>query len=177
MTRIRVAAFAATAFLLAAPTLAFAHITLETPEAAAGGYYKAVLRVPHGCAGSPTTAIRVQIPDGVQGAKPMPKPGWKLEVKKVKLQQPYQDEGTTVTEDVGEIDWSGGNLPDAYYDEFIFRAKLPATEGKTIYFPVIQTCAKGEDKWIEIPAEGQGEDSVETPAPSLKLGKKTASDD
>lgn len=176
MIRFRLAAMAATC-LLVLPAAAFAHITLETPEAPANGYYKAVLRVPHGCAGSATTAIRVQIPDGVQQAKPMPKAGWQLTVKKQKLAQPYDVEGTKITEDVHEIIWSGGNLPDAFYDEFIFRAKLPADEGKTIHFPVIQTCATGETKWIDIPADGADDDSVEHPAPSLKLGKKTDSDD
>jgi uncharacterized protein YcnI len=176
MTRFRLAAMAATC-LLVVPVAAFAHVTLETAEAPANGYYKAVLRVPHGCAGSATTTIRVQIPDGVQQAKPMPKSGWQLTVKKQKLAQPYDVDGTKVTEDVHEIFWSGGNLPDEFYDEFIFRAKLPADEGKTIHFPVIQTCAKGEAKWIDIPAAGADDDSVEHPAPSLKLGKKTDSDD
>jgi len=59
-------------YLLAAGVLcafgtnaAFAHITLETQEAAVGSTYKAVLRVPHGCEGKATTAVRVQIPEGV----------------------------------------------------------------------------------------------------------------
>ncbi|TIM61759.1 MAG: DUF1775 domain-containing protein, partial [Mesorhizobium sp.] len=42
---------------------ALAHITLETQEAAVGSTYKAVLRVPHGCEGKATTAVRVQIPE------------------------------------------------------------------------------------------------------------------
>lgn len=176
MTRFRLAALAATC-LFALPAAALAHVTLETSEAPADGYYKAVLRVPHGCEGSATTTIRVQIPDGVKQAKPMPKAGWQLTVKKQKLAQPYDWYGTKVTEDVHEIIWSGGNLPDAFYDEFIFRAKLPGDEGKTIHFPVIQTCATGEAKWIDIPAEGADEDSVEHPAPALKLGKKTGDDD
>ncbi|HVJ43616.1 MAG TPA: YcnI family protein [Dongiaceae bacterium] len=176
MTHFRLAACAA-ACLILFPVAALAHVTLETGEAPADGYYKAVLRVPHGCEGAPTTAIRVQIPAGVKQAKPMPKPGWQLAVKKEKLAQPYDWYGTQVTEDVREISWSGGNLPDAFYDEFVFRAKLPDAAGQVIRFPVIQTCATGEAKWIEIPAAGAAEDSVEHPAPSLKLGPKAANDD
>ena len=52
-----------------------AHVTLETPQATIGASYKAVLRVPHGCDGSATTAIRVRIPAGIITVKPMPKPG------------------------------------------------------------------------------------------------------
>ena len=46
--------------------------------------YKAVFVVPHGCAGSATIKIRVQIPEGVIAAKPMPKPGWNVETIKGK---------------------------------------------------------------------------------------------
>jgi uncharacterized protein YcnI len=170
-------AAAAAILIAAAGGAAFAHVTLETSDAPANGYYKAILRVPHGCGGAATTAIRVQIPDGVQQAKPMPKPGWNLAVKTAKLKQPYEIEGTKITEDVVEIGWTGGNLPDADYDEFVFRAKLPDQTGKTIFFPVIQSCAKGEAKWIEIPATGQDPDSLENPAPSVRLGAHTDSDD
>ena len=62
------------AALTASP--AAAHITLETKQATVGSYYKAVFAVPHGCKGSPTVKIRVQIPEGVIGVKPMPKAGW-----------------------------------------------------------------------------------------------------
>ena len=44
---------------------ALAHVTLETREAPVGASYKAVLRVPHGCEGTATTALRVRIPEGV----------------------------------------------------------------------------------------------------------------
>ena len=59
---------------------AFAHITLQDKQAPVGSSYKAVLRVPHGCSGSATVALRVRIPSGFIDVKPMPKPGWKLDV-------------------------------------------------------------------------------------------------
>ena len=49
-----------------------AHVTLEQKQAPAGSYYKAVVQVTHGCAGSAMTAIRVQIPEGVPTAGQMP---------------------------------------------------------------------------------------------------------
>ena len=81
--------------LLASAVLAAdagAHVTLEQQEAIAGGFHKAVLRVPHGCDGSPTTMVRLRLPDGVTGAKPMPKPGWELATTRGPLAQP-----TTIT--------------------------------------------------------------------------------
>ena len=44
-----------------------------------GAPYKAVLRVPHGCEGAATIALRVRIPEGMIAVKPMPKPGWKID--------------------------------------------------------------------------------------------------
>ena len=87
------------------------------------------------------------------------------------------DEGTTITEDVREIDWSGGNLPDGFYDEFVFVASLPDQPGAVLHFPVIQECAKGTVRWIDIPAAGQTEDDVKAPAPALTLGPKRAGGD
>jgi uncharacterized protein YcnI len=172
MTRDMSAAVAAVALLAVSAPASLAHVTLETSEAPASSFYKAVLRVPHGCEGSPTVALRVQIPDGFMRAKPMPKPGWNLETVIRKLDQPYDYYGTMITEDVSEIIWSGGNLRDDFYDEFVFRAKLPDREGETIYISVIQECEKGVHRWIEIPAEGKTADDYEEPAPALTLTPK-----
>jgi uncharacterized protein YcnI len=153
---------------------ALAHVTLETQEAPVGASYKAVLRVPHGCDGSATTAIRIRLPEGVVGVKPMPKPGWKLETVTGKYPKTYTLRGAKLSEGVTEIAWSGGNLADAHYDEFVFTGAIAEElqPGRTIYFPVVQECQKGVHRWIEIPAGGHGgghgHDGPE-PAPGLKL--------
>ena len=159
------------ALLALGTSAAFAHITFETQEAAVGSTYKAVLRVPHGCDGKATTAVRVQIPEGVIAVKPMPKPGWTLQTKKGKYDKSYQLYGQAVTDGVKEVDWSGGSLPDEFYDEFVFRATLTADlpVGQKLYFPVVQECDGAADRWIEIPAAGQDEDALESPAPGIKL--------
>ena len=168
MNRNLLAAVAAGAMLLAGSP-AHAHVTLERTEAPAGGFYKAVLRVPHGCGGSPTIGLKVQIPAGVIEARPMPKPGWQISMASKPLDPPFEDDGIKITTAVSEIDWTGGNLPDAFYDEFVFRARLPKRPGTTIYFPAIQLCAKGEEHWIQIPAQGQNADDLDNPAPGVKL--------
>lgn len=153
---------------LAAP--ARAHITLETSEAPAGSTYKAVLRVRHGCEGASTTVIRVRIPDGVIAVKPMPKPGWTLETTVGPYPEPVPYFEQSLTEGVQEIIWSGGELPDEWYDEFVFRSHLPDGEaGQVLYFPVVQECGDTATRWIEIPAEGQVSDDLEEPAPGVTL--------
>jgi len=167
----------ATAFALTAPA-AFAHVTLETAETPQKAAYKAVLRIPHGCNGEATKAIRVQIPEGVIAVKPMPKAGWTIEVKTGAYAKSYDYYGTALTEGVTELAWTGGDLPDAYYDEFVFRAFLTDAlpVGSMVYFPVVQECATASERWIEIPAAGQSEDDLETPAPGVKVGEPGASD-
>ena len=66
--------------------------------------------------------------------------------------------------------WSGGNLPDDWYDEFVFTGFLSGDleAGKTLYFPVVQECEKGVHRWIEIPAGKTGE-RLDEPAPGIKL--------
>jgi uncharacterized protein YcnI len=150
----------------------FAHITLETREAPAGTTYKAVMRVPHGCDSSPTVAIRIKIPEGVVNVKPMPKPGWRIDMKKGKYAKTYEgSEGAKMTEGVVELSWSGGKLPNDNYDEFVFRAFLTGAllAGKPIYFPVVQECEKGVERWIEIPAEGKKLDDYPFPAAELMI--------
>ena len=162
-------AAAAGAVLAALATPAFAHITLETGSAPVGSGYKAVLRVPHGCDGAATTAISLKVPEGFISAKPMPKAGWTLDIKTGDYAQTYKLYGANVNSGATEITWSGGNLPDNEYDEFVVRGTLAGSlkPGDTLYFPVLQTCGDKEDAWIAIPAEGQPE--PETPAPGLKL--------
>ena len=47
------------AVFTASASAVLAHITLEKEEAPAESFYKAVLRVPHGCEGSATVKVRL----------------------------------------------------------------------------------------------------------------------
>jgi uncharacterized protein YcnI len=161
---------AAIAVLLTSP--AIAHVTLEHSAAPVGSFYKVVLKVPHGCEQSATVALRVTIPEGVISVKPMVKPGWTLAVNRGAYAKPYSFlHGAKFTEGPKEVVWSGGNLPDAFYDEFVISAfiagELPA--GGTLYFPVVQECEKGANNWVEIPSATKPADKLGSPAPGLKL--------
>ncbi|MBM3650836.1 MAG: YcnI family protein [Alphaproteobacteria bacterium] len=158
--------------LLACASAASAHATLETKQAPADSYHKAVLRVPHGCEGSPTLKVRIQVPDGVSGVKPQPKPEWVLQTTIGKLATPYDDgHGKMITEGVTEVSWTG-RLLDEHYDEFVMRVKLPNKPGEKLYFKAIQECEKGVHRWIEIPAAGKSGDDYKEPAPQLTLTPK-----
>jgi uncharacterized protein YcnI len=153
---------------LASPDAASAHATLERTEALTDSYYKATLRVPHGCEGSPTLRVRVLIPEGVTGTKPQPKPGWQLMIRRDKLSKPFTQHGKTITEDVAEVTWTG-KLLDEHLEEFGMMVKLPDAPGETLYFRTVQECEKGVHRWIEIPAAGQRWHELKEPAPFVKL--------
>jgi uncharacterized protein YcnI len=160
------------ALFLAASLPAAAHVTLEYQVANAGGYYKGTFKVGHGCGNSPVKQIVVTIPAGVQGAKPMPKAGWALEVTREKLAQPRQDHGKTITEEVSRISWTARTqadyLQNDWYDEFALQAKLPAQAGM-LYWPVVQVCEEGKVDWTEVPKPGQKLSDLKSPAAALEV--------
>jgi uncharacterized protein YcnI/copper(I)-binding protein len=157
--------------LALATVSALAHVTLEVREANAGTSYKAVLKVPHGCDGSATLKVRAQIPEGVIGVKPMPKPGWQVETTRGAYQRSYPYlHGQQIGEGVKEIVWSGGKLPDEHYDEFVFAGFLARDlKAGPLYIPVTQECETGEARWAEIPAAGQDAHALKAPAPALVI--------
>jgi uncharacterized protein YcnI len=162
---------AACGALMLSSSPVFAHVTLDVREAPTDSYYKAVFNVPHGCVGSPTTRLRVRIPDGVIGVKPQPKPGWEVATVKTKLATPVKgSHGEAITEAITEVSWSGGKLLDEHFDQFMMQVRLPnAPAGTILYFPVVQECETGVTRWIEIPRAGDKSGGLKEPAPALRL--------
>ena len=151
---------------------AFSHIVLQDRATAAGTSYRATLRVGHGCDGAATTGITVAIPSGFTGAQPMPKPGWTVRTVSGKLAQPYTSHGKTFTEGVTEISWTASSpdnaLPNDFYEEFVLRGTTPAKPGP-LWFKVVQTCARGVNAWVEVPATGISTKGLKSPAALLEV--------
>ena len=149
-----------------------AHVMLEKKDAKLGAGYKAVFGVPHGCKGAATTEVRIDIPEGVIAVKPMPKPGWKLSLEKGPYARSYAfHHGESKNEGVRSVTWSGGELPDDYFDQFVLSTFIAGEldAGTKLAFPVTQKCTSGEMRWSEVAAEGQDPHALEYPAPQLLL--------
>ncbi|HEV6967771.1 YcnI family protein [Roseateles sp.] len=161
------AALASLTALLAAGA-AHAHVVLDQPAAPAGSSYRASFRIGHGCDGAATRVVIVTLPEGLRGAKPMPKAGWTLTTTRRPLAAPYESHGKTIADELAEVRWTANTpadqLQDDWFDEFVLRAVLPAEPGE-LWFSVRQLCTRGEWNWAERP-------SAETPkprAPAVKL--------
>ena len=144
--------------LPAAPV--WAHVGFAKRQVVLAPSVELTLRVPHGCDGSPTLRLRLRIPRAVASERPQPKEGWTI--------------AQTGEGGAREVVWSGA-LPDKQTGEFSFTVTIEASAkaGDTIHFPVVQECAKGVSRWIDIKgAEAQGEerhDESSSPAPAIKL--------
>lgn len=151
---------------------AAAHVVLERSETPVGKPYKAVFKVTHGCEGSPTVKVIINFPEGVIAVKPMPKPGWQITTEKAKYARSYGFyHGATLSEGVRSVVWSGGSLPDDFYDEFVVSAFIAGElkAGQTLAFPVTQECEKGEMRWSETAPSPEHQHHLKWPAPTLKL--------
>jgi uncharacterized protein YcnI len=159
------------AALLAFAPAAEGHVVADPSEGPENGYFRTAFRVTHGCAGTATVAVTITIPPGVLSAKPQPKPGWTISMTRRPLDPPMPDgHGGKITEAVATVTWRGGPLPNDQFDEFGLSLRLPAGKaGTTLWFPAVQECERGENRWTEIPAEGQRWSDVKWPSPFVRL--------
>jgi uncharacterized protein YcnI len=148
----------AAAVVVAAAAPAAAHVTVQPPEAAQGGYAKLAFRVPNEEAKAATVKLEVQLPAGqtFESVSVRPLPGWTSAVST-----------TTVT-------WSGGRIEPGQFQEFeISVGPLPKVDELT--FKAVQSYDNGDVvRWIEpTPADGA---EPEHPAPALHLTAASGTD-
>jgi uncharacterized protein YcnI len=147
------------ASVLATARLAEAHVSIVSGPAASQKSQKITFGVGHGCSGADTIKIRVEIPAGISGVRPMASDFGQPKVVK---------DGTNVTEVTWEKDPVDLQTDDVQYYEVTLRARVDAPAFSTVLFRVFQTCQTvgpnpvvTEVPWIDPPG-GTGE-----PAPVL----------
>ncbi len=147
-TRLPLAAAAATgaAVLIAAP--AWAHIHTDPSAIQAGKEATVGFIVEHGCDGSPTTKMEIQLPEGATGISGV------------------DADGFTATVDGQIVTFAGGSLPDETEHAFEVTFTAPEDPGE-VPVKIIQTCEEGSTDWIEETVDG--EEEPEHPAPVLTI--------
>jgi uncharacterized protein YcnI len=168
----------ALALVLVTGGSAAAHVGTSADEVGAGSTIALGLTVGHGCDGSPTTAVSVQIPEGVNNATPFAHAGWTIESEKATLSPPaVSAHGEEITERTSVITFTaadGNALPDGVRDTFTINFTAPDTAGETLFFKTIQTCEAGSNDWI---AEWDGTGAEpDSPAPSIAVVAATGGD-
>ncbi|RKS79083.1 uncharacterized protein YcnI [Actinomadura pelletieri DSM 43383] len=156
---------------------ASAHVTVNPKTAEQGSYAKVAFRVPNERDNASTTKLVVHLPGDhpLSSVSVRPVPGWTVKVEKSKLATPIKKHGSTVTEAVTKITWSGGEIESGQFQEFdVSMGPLP-TDTDQLVFKADQTYSNGEVvKWDQQPAGGAAE--PDHPAPVLKLLPKGSSD-
>jgi uncharacterized protein YcnI len=143
---IALAAATATALLIAGPASAHIHTDPEAVEAGSDATVGFI--VEHGCEGSPTTKVEIQMPDGFTDIAGVDAAGFTSSVS-----------GQVVT-------FSGGTLPDKTEQAFQVSFTAPDQAGE-VPVKLIQTCEEGSLDWIE--TQAPGEEEPEHPAPVLTI--------
>ncbi len=150
---------------------ASAHATVTPSTTAAGAYSVLTFAVGHGCDGSGTTELTISMPEEILQVTPTRNALWDVEKVIRPLDEPVADaHGNEITERVAEVVYTTDEpLPEGYRDAFELSLQLPETPGETLTFPVVQTCEKGQNDWIQTPAAGQDPEDLDYPAPSFTV--------
>lgn len=167
------AAIAVGTFGFAPP--ATAHVTLSESEAEAGSYARVDFRVPNESDDAGTDKLEVKLPEQYPftSVSTIDVPGWKVEVKTEKLDEPIEAHGREFDEAASTITWEAedadAEIGVGEFGEFgVTLGAIPDEVGETMVFKVVQTYSDGEEApWIEAPQEGEAE--PEHPAPTLTI--------
>lgn len=133
---------------LGVASAASAHIDPDPTEVNAGTEATVGFTVEHGCEGSPTVKLEMQVPETITTFEGVDVAGF------------------TASTDGQVVTWSGGTLGPDTEQTFELTFTAPAQDGEAS-FPIIQTCEEGSIDWIEEEVEGQPE--PEHPAPVVAI--------
>lgn len=151
---------AGAALVLAAPLAASAHVHVSPADSDAGTTTRLDFSFSHGCDDSPTTALVITIPEGLDGVKPVLDGAWTIStevgVDGIPTEVTYTAKDPIAT-----------GIAASVALDVVFASSAANTE---VAFPVLQTCTEGETDWSEVAAEGQTEDDLEAPAPVVAVG-------
>ncbi|MCA9834665.1 MAG: YcnI family protein [Thermomicrobiales bacterium] len=151
---------------------AAAHVGVKADTTAAGSTAILTFGFSHGCGESPTTGLTFQIPEEFTSVNPVYAPGWEISWETEDLATPVVSaHGTETTSRISTVTFTADEpIVTGIYAMVSLRLTLPEDmAGETIYFPVVQECEEGENAWIEIPADGQDAEELESPAPSINV--------
>jgi periplasmic copper chaperone A len=168
MPRIRpVVVLAVALAALGAPAVASAHVEIAPEEVPAGGEVRLDVRVPNERDDASTAKIELKLPPGFASARYEAVPGWKVDVKTVRLSTPVQTDDGPIDQGVDTITWTADSRADAIapgaFQDFPIAAVVPGKAGTTLTFKALQTYTDGDIvRWI-------GSPDSDNPAATVKV--------
>jgi uncharacterized protein YcnI len=143
---------------LAVPTMAGAHVGVSPDELAAGDHGVLTFSFSHGCETSPTTALRITMPDGLASVAPTVDGDWDIEVER-------GDDGL-----VSAVTYTAlAPVPNDLRGAVSMSVGLDESTPQTLAFPVIQECVEGATEWTQLAENGEDPHSLDAPAPVVSV--------
>lgn len=152
---------------VAAPLAASAHVHVTPDTSDAGATTRLAFSFSHGCDDSPTTAITITIPDGIDGVTPVLDGAWSIS-------RGVGDDGIPTSVTYTALTPVESGVAASVALDVIFASSAANT---AVAFPVLQTCVEGATDWAEVTADGQTEDDLAAPAPVVAVGAVAAAED
>ncbi|WP_164233639.1 YcnI family copper-binding membrane protein [Microbacterium hydrocarbonoxydans] len=143
---------------LAVPAVAGAHVSVSPDELVAGDHGVLTFSFAHGCESSPTTSLRVTMPEGLTSVAPTADGDWSIDVER-------GDDGL-----VSAVTYTAvAPVPTDLRGAVGMAVGLDESSPETLVFPVVQTCVEGSTEWTQLAEEGEDPHSLDAPAPVVTV--------
>ena len=148
---------------LAVPSLASAHVGVSPDELVAGDHGVLTFSFSHGCEDSPTTALRITMPQGLASVAPTLDGDWNIQVER-------GDDGL-----VSAVTYTAlAPVPTDLRGAVSMSVGLDESTPDTLAFPVVQECVVGSTEWTQLAENGEDPHSLDAPAPVVSVVPATA---
>lgn len=143
---------------IAAPAFASAHVGVAPDTLAADEATVLTFSFTHGCESSPTTALRITMPDDLASVSPTADAGWNIAVER-------GDDGL-----VEVVTYTAAApVPSDLRGAVSMQVRPGEDAADSLAFPVEQQCETGANAWVELAEDGQDPHDLEAPAPVVSL--------
>ena len=148
----------AAGLVLAAPAAAQAHVGVSPDAVQPGGSTVLNFSFTHGCEESPTTALRITMPDGLASVSPTVDSNWDIAVERA-------DNGL-----VSAVTYTALTpVPTGLQGVASMAVQIGEDAPESLAFPVEQTCESGVNEWVELAEDGADPHDLDSPAPVVTV--------
>lgn len=146
------------ALAVAVPVMAGAHVGVSPDELVAGDHGVLTFSFSHGCENSPTTALRITMPEGLASVAPTMDSDWDIQVER-------GADGL-----VSAVTYTAiAPVPTDLRGAVSMGVGLDESTPDTLAFPVVQECVDGSTEWTQIAENGEDPHSLDAPAPVVSV--------